>query len=70
MNTLIHMHSMKGIFRYTSKPSFEVTLGVNQAGGMDKDEFAKYMESIICLYPNASDSPGKQVIIKLDSGPG
>ena len=39
--------------------------------GMDMKEFAKYLfSSIVPLYPDASDIPGKQVAIIVDSGSG
>jgi len=38
---------------------------------MTKDEFEEYLKnSIITLYPDASDVPGRRVILKADSGPG
>jgi hypothetical protein len=44
---------------------------MNDKGGMTKDEFEEYLKnSIITLYPDAADVPGKRVILKADSGPG
>ena len=44
---------------------------MNGKGGMDEEEFAKYIEcNIMRLYPDAADIPGRRVIVKLDSGPG
>jgi hypothetical protein len=38
---------------------------------MDNKEFAKYMRgSIIPLFPDAVDQPGRPVLLKVDSGPG
>ncbi len=46
-------------------------LGVNKKGGMDTDEFAKYLQtSIMPLYPKAVPEKRKWVILKCDSGPG
>ena len=47
------------------------TIGLNEKGGMDEDEFEKYiLNSILPLYPDVEDKDGKRVIIKIDSGPG
>ena len=47
------------------------TLGMNEKGGMDECEFSKYLfNSIVPLYPDVLDIPGKRVMIKVDSGPG
>jgi len=49
-----------------------VTVGMNEKGGMDADEFEKYIKnSIVPLYSDtAADKPGQRVLIKVDSGPG
>ena len=48
-----------------------ITIGLNNKGGRDEDEFKKYMEhSIFPLYPDATDENGKHVFIKIDSGLG
>jgi hypothetical protein len=51
--------------------SWPVTFGQNEKGGMDDEEFEKYLLNLIMpLYPNAKDKQGKHVILKADSGPG
>ncbi len=48
-----------------------VSIGLNEKGGMDQEEFEKYIHnSILPLFPDACDLPGKCVMIKVDSGPG
>jgi len=48
-----------------------VTIGLNKKGGMDMEEFAKYLRnSIMPLYLNAAPEFRKWVILKCDSGPG
>ena len=48
-----------------------ISYGMNEKGGMDEVEFEKYvMNSIVPLYPDSDDVPGKRVMIKVDSGPG
>jgi hypothetical protein len=43
---------------------------MNEKGGMDEDEYEKYVLNVICyLYPDAANMPGKRVIIKVDGGP-
>jgi hypothetical protein len=47
------------------------TIGMNEKGGMTDDEFEKYIDnSIVPLYPDLEDMPGKRVLLKVDSGPG
>ena len=42
-----------------------------QKGGMDKEEFAKYLfNSIVPLFPHEKDKPGHRVLLNMDSGPG
>jgi hypothetical protein len=66
-----HMPSIWGKFGKDEVCSWPVTFGQNEKGGMDDEEFEKYlMKSIVPLYPNAKDRPGKCVILKVDSGPG
>jgi hypothetical protein len=48
-----------------------VSVGLNKKGGMDEAEFEKYIRnSILPLFLDACDMPGKRVMIKVDSGPG
>jgi len=48
-----------------------ITFGANEKGGMDSEEFEKYvMNSIVPLYPHARNQRGKRVMLKVDSGPG
>ncbi len=47
------------------------TIGLNEKGGMNDEEFDKYINnSIVPLYSDLEDTPGKQVLLKVDSGPG
>jgi hypothetical protein len=44
---------------------------MNKKGGMNDDEFNKYIDnSIVPLFPNLEDLPGKCLLLKVDSGPG
>jgi hypothetical protein len=44
---------------------------MNEKGGMTSVELDKYMTgSLLPLYPDVEDKPGKKVIVKVDSGPG
>ena len=43
----------------------------NEKGGMNNKEFKKYIaELVTLLYTNVANIPGKQVMIKIDGGPG
>jgi hypothetical protein len=66
-----HMPIIWGKFGKDKVCSWPVTFGQNEKGGMDDEEFEKYlMNLIVPLYPNTKDRPGKRVILKIDSGPG
>ena len=44
----------------TREDNWGASIGLNEKGGMDKEEFAKYIRnSILPLYPDAMDVPGK-----------
>ncbi len=48
-----------------------MSFGQNEKGGMDNEEFKKYMlNSIVPLFPHARDKAGHRVLLKVDSGPG
>jgi hypothetical protein len=60
-----------GKFGTEEERSWDCTFGLNTKGGMDDREFEEYiMNSILPLYPNTRDRPGKRIILKCDSGPG
>jgi hypothetical protein len=70
---ICYMKKVRGVFGMggASEESFGATIGLNEKGGMDMEEFAKYLRnSIMPLYPNAAPEFGKWVILKCDSGPG
>lgn len=65
------MLGTKGKFGGDEEKVWPATYGLNEKGGMDTEEFEKYIKnSIIPLFPNARDEPGKRVLLKCDSGPG
>ncbi len=71
LETVKFMKNVRGKFGHDEVKTFPCTFGLNEKGGMDKDEFEKYLfVNIVSLYPDAVDVPGKRVCIKLDSGPG
>jgi hypothetical protein len=58
-------------FGMPEQQKHKISIGLNEKGGMDDDEFEKYLKNnIIPLYPDALDCPGQRVMIKVDSGPG
>jgi hypothetical protein len=51
--------------------SWPVTFGANEKGGMDSEEFKKFvLNSIVPLFPHAKNKKGLHVMLKVDSGPG
>jgi len=66
-----YMHDVHGCFGFDDGKYHPCTFGMNERGGMNKDEFEEYVKnSLVTLYPDAADIPGKQVLLKADSGPG
>ena len=71
IETIRYMLDVKGKFGHESEQSFPVSLGLNHKGGMDDEEFFKYVKnSIMKLYPDAAPVRGRWVVIKCDSEPG
>ena len=47
------------------------TIGLNEKGGMDDEEFEMYLINLLhVIYPDSSDKSGMRVLVKIDSGPG
>ncbi len=65
------MKDVRGNFGNSEVKTFPCTFGMNSKGGMDKDEFNKYIfVNIVPLYPDVVDVLQKRVLIELDSGLG
>ncbi len=63
---LRHMLNTRGRFG-----EWLCTVGMNGKGGVNNKEFECYIDnSIISLFPNLEDMPGKCVLLKVDSGCG
>jgi len=68
---LQYFPKVMGKFGCAERREWQPSIGMNLKGGMDDDEFFKYLKvNIIPLYPDALDVKGKRVMIKIDSGPG
>jgi hypothetical protein len=66
-----HTKNVLGTFGHGRRTSFPCTFGMNEKAGMNAVELEKYMyNSILPLYPDIQDYPGKRVVLKVDSGPG
>ncbi len=64
------MKGIRGEFGFPSMQFFPCTFGLNEKGGMDKEEFEKYLlNSTISLYLEMEDWVGNRILIKVDSGP-
>ena len=71
MESAIYASDVKCKFGLPEETYCPVSYGMNEKGGMDQEEFKKYvMNSIVPLFPDSDDVPGKRVMIKVDSGPG
>ena len=68
---LTHILDTRGRFGCEEERSWPCTIGMNEKGGMTDNKFKKYIDnSIVPLYPNLADTPGKRILLKVDSGPG
>ena len=71
IDVIEHCPKVKGKFGCPEQRLWPVTFGMNENGGMNEEEFEKYLRnSILPLFPDAKDKPGLRVILKVDSGPG
>ena len=62
---------MIGCFGTKHEQGWDCTFGMNVKGGMDDHEFESYiLNSILPLYLNTLDRPGKRLILKCNRGPG
>eukprot|EP00984_Skeletonema_dohrnii_P018305 scaffold8528_cov85-Skeletonema_dohrnii-CCMP3373.AAC.1 len=62
---------VKGKFGCAEEKEWPCTIAMNEKGGMDEKEFMDYFfNSLVPLYEDAADVPGKRVMVKVDSGPG
>jgi hypothetical protein len=58
-------------FGFNGKQERPCTFGMNEKAGMNAVELNKYIaNSILPLFPDMEDVPGKRVLLKVDSGPG
>jgi hypothetical protein len=66
-----YMHDVHGKFGSDIAKYHPCTFGMNERGGMNTNEFELYVKnSLVTLYPDAADLPGRRVLLKADSGPG
>jgi hypothetical protein len=66
------MLDVRGTFGHEAEQPFPISLGLNNKGGMDDDDFFESVQkSIMRLYPDAAPEKGKWVCItKCNIGPG
>jgi hypothetical protein len=68
---LLHICDTPGRFGCDKEMVWPCTISLNEKGGMNDKEFDRYIDnSIVPLYPDLEDILGKQVLLKVDSGPG
>ena len=68
---LTHTMDTHGRFGCAEERIWPCMIGMNKKGQMMDDEFEKYINnSIVPLYPDLEDTPGKCILLKVDSGPG
>ena len=72
IETICYMLDVRGTFGHEAEQPFPISLGLNNKGGMDDDDFFESVQkSIMRLYPDAAPEKGKWVCItKCNIGPG
>jgi hypothetical protein len=71
INWFAHAKDVLGTFGFKKRTVCACTFGMNERAGMNDVELDKFIKySILPLYPDIHDYPGKRVLMKLDSGPG
>ena len=71
MDVAEHVPRVIGKFGCAEECTWPVSFGQNEKGGIDSEEFAKYLfTSIVTLFPHAKDKPGHRILLKVDSGSG
>jgi hypothetical protein len=66
-----NVHSILCKFGHEEEQDRPCTFGMNEKAGMNAAELHKYIfNSILPLYPELEDRPGKRILMKVDSGPG
>lgn len=67
----VHTKNVVGKWGFRTRTTRPCTFGMNEKAGMNAVELEKYLKnSILPLYPDIQDFPGKRVVLKVDSGPG
>ena len=70
-NFLTHILDTQGKFGCMEERIWPCTIGTNKKGGMTDEEFEKSINnSIVPLYPDLKDMPGKRALLMVNSGPG
>ena len=66
------MHDTVAQYHGTVEPQrYSNTYGMNEKGGMNKEEFGNYMlNSLRRCFPSSADIDGKRVLVLVDGGPG
>ncbi len=60
-----------GMFGHEEEESFPTTISVNPKGGTYARVLEQYLRHMLeTLYPDASDTPSRHVLFKIDGGPG
>jgi hypothetical protein len=68
---LAYVLDTRGRFGCAEERIWPASIGMNKMRGMSDDEFKKYIDNSICpLFPDMEDTPGKRILLKVDSGPG
>ncbi len=66
-----HVLNTHGRFGCEDKKEWPCRIGMNEKGSMNDEEFERYVNnSIVPLIPDLEDTPGKCILLKVDSSSG
>jgi len=67
----LHSARVVGKFRFETPRELPSTFGMNEHGGINSVELDKHIKkAVLPLFPGVADTPGKRILLKVDSGPG
>ena len=67
----LHIKKTCGQFGHNEVQEWPCGIGMNEKGGMNDKEFDRYIDNTIMpLFPDTEDKPGKCVLLKVDIRPG
>ena len=69
LEKVANFHNVLGNLGWNEEKQWPITIGMNEKGGMDDEEFLKYFKNfLVPFYLDVKDEYVKRVMLKVDSG--